>query len=66
MTLRGIGDAASRPIVVGARGKARRGNQSAPLILVIPSSLTRGKQDLLKQSCCSEAAIGTEEREGYV
>lgn len=55
---------ASRLIVVGARGKARKRNQSAPLILVIPSSLTRGKQDLLKQSCCSEAAIRMEESGG--
>lgn len=55
---------ASRLIVVGARGKARKGNQSAPLILVIPSSLTRGKQDFLKQSCCSEAAIRMEEGGG--
>lgn len=57
-TLRGTGMTASRLIVVGARGKARNKNQSAPLIPVIPSSLIRGKQDLLKQSCGSRAASG--------
>lgn len=57
-TLRGTGMTASRLIVVGARGKARNKNQSAPLIPVIPSSLIRGKQDLLKQSCASRAASG--------
>lgn len=57
---------ANRLIAVGARSKARRRSQRAPLILATPSSLARGKQEVLKIFYSSEAAAGTQKRQGCV